>query len=242
MLKLYHFCTSTCSKKVRLTLAEKGLEWESRHVDIGPRQENTEPWYVALNPNGVVPTLDHDGEIIIESNVIIEYLDDMFPDPPLRPERGYDRARMRIWMDRAEHVIHKNINAISFNKRFLPRLAEKTEEEKEEIINRLPNPEKRHEMMRRLKAGVSVDDEAQAEANIAVAMDQMEEVLQGSPWLAGDTLSLADIAVTPFVERFGANDLANLVDWAARPAVGEWWSRIQARPSYDEGMNFPDPR
>ena len=241
MLKLYHFWSSTCSKKVRITLAEKGLDWESHHIDLGPKQENTEPWYVKLNPNGVVPTLDHDGRIIIESNVIIEYLDDVFPDVRLRPEDAYERAQMRIWLDRTEHVVHKNVNMVSFNRRFLPRLAEKSDAEKEAVINRMPNLEKRQEMLRRLRAGVSVDDEARAEAAIAGVMDMMEMQLGQTPWLAGEEFSLADICITPFIERFGANELAALIDWRSRPAVGDWWRRIQSRPSYDEGMNFSNP-
>ena len=113
MLKLYHGWTSTCSKKVRITLAEKGLEWESQIIRGGPARENLEPWYIKLNPNAVVPTLDHDGRIIIESCVICEYLDDVFPEHRLSPEDPYDRAQMRIWLDKSEMAVHHNINIIS---------------------------------------------------------------------------------------------------------------------------------
>ena len=105
MLTLYHGVTSTCSKRVRITLAEKGVDWDSVHLDLAQR-ENLDPQYLKLNPNGVVPTLVHDGHIIYESNFIIEYLDDIFPEPPLRPADPYDRAHMRIWMDQIEHVLH----------------------------------------------------------------------------------------------------------------------------------------
>ncbi len=104
MLKLYHGATSTCSKRVRICLAEKGLDWESVHIDLS-RRENLDPEYLRLNPNGVVPTLIHDGRVLYESNFIIEYLDEEFPDVPLRPKDPYERARMRIWMDRIEHVL-----------------------------------------------------------------------------------------------------------------------------------------
>ena len=79
MLKLYHQWTSTCSKRVRITLAEKNLDWESHHISLKDL-EHLDEWYVKLNPEGVVPTLDHDGNILTESNFIIEYLDEMFPD------------------------------------------------------------------------------------------------------------------------------------------------------------------
>lgn len=76
MLELYHGYTSVCAQKVRLVLAEKGLEWNS-HVML-LNGDHLEPDYLKLNPNGVVPTLVHDGNVIVESNVIMHYLDDFF--------------------------------------------------------------------------------------------------------------------------------------------------------------------
>jgi glutathione S-transferase len=84
MLELYHFNDSVCAQKVRVVLAEKHLDWVPHHVDL-MKLENLDPAYLKLNPNGVVPTLVHDGAVVIESSEIIEYLDEHFPDPPLRP-------------------------------------------------------------------------------------------------------------------------------------------------------------
>jgi glutathione S-transferase len=98
MLALYHFDRSTAAQKVRLALAEKELAWESRYVDPGlGKREQHDPGYLALNPRGVVPTLLHDGKVIRESQVILEYLEDVFPAPPLRPAEPAERARMRLW-------------------------------------------------------------------------------------------------------------------------------------------------
>ena len=72
MLELYHEFTPVCAQKARLTLAEKGLEWES-HV-MALNGDRLEPAYLRLNPNGVVPTLVHDGNVIVESTVIMHYL------------------------------------------------------------------------------------------------------------------------------------------------------------------------
>ena len=85
MIELYHNDMSTCAQKVRFTLAEKNLTWESHHLDLRARDQQ-KPDYVKLNPNAVVPTLVHDGTVIVESNVINEYLDDAFPAPALRPD------------------------------------------------------------------------------------------------------------------------------------------------------------
>ena len=83
MLELYHNDMSTCSQKARLALAEKGLDWASHHMRLRAGDQH-KPEYLALNPNGVVPTLVHDGAVIIESTVINEYLDDEFAAPALR--------------------------------------------------------------------------------------------------------------------------------------------------------------
>ena len=138
MLKLYHMWPSTCSKKVRICLAEKQIDWESVVIKTSPGPENLEAWYVALNPNGVVPTLDHDGNIIIESCVILEYLEDVFPEIRLRPEDPVARARMRVWLDRSESILHKYINVLSHN-RFMSRyLAHLSLEDKLAMAGRQP--------------------------------------------------------------------------------------------------------
>lgn len=238
MLKLYHGWGSTCSKRVRIALAEKGLEWESQTIKSYPDRENLEPWYLALNPNGVVPTLDHDGEIIIESCVILEYLDDVFPEVPLRPENPVARARMRIWMDKAEHIIHRNINVISHNRRQLPSLAHVSQEERIAMAERYPRLEMREERVRRYREGVTQEEEDRAERALAEFMDDMNAQLEKTPWLAGESYSLADIAVIPYLERFEANGLGRLVDWSTRPAIGDWWARMTGRPAYAEGMQL----
>ena len=83
-LELYHNALSTCSQKVRLVLAEKGLDFESHPVDLAGGEQHA-PDYVKMNPNHVVPTLVHDGRVLIESSLINEYLDEAFPERPLRP-------------------------------------------------------------------------------------------------------------------------------------------------------------
>ena len=242
MLTLYHFWSSTCSKKVRIALAEKNAEWESNHVDIVKRHENLEPEYVKLNPNGIVPTLIHDNKVIIESNIIIDYLDDILLGSPLKPSDPYQRAQMRLWMDAAELQVHKNINIISYNKRHVKRANQLfTKDEQMEILMRYPNLDKRASMIKRLENGVSAEEEQFAEARLADVMDNMEKTLEERTWLAGDTYSLADIAIVPFIERFDANGLPKLVDFDKRPCVGNWWQRIKSRAAYQTAYSFQDP-
>ena len=242
MLTLYHGETSTCSKRVRIALAEKGVEWESRHMVLAKR-ENLEPWYLALNPNGVVPTLVHDGRVLIESNVIIEYLDEIFTDPPLRPADAYGRAQMHIWMDRIEHVLHRNINTVSWIRQGrYKRFEGMSEAELQEVLDAQATEEKRLMLRERLQKGVSTEDMDFAEARVAEVLDQMEAQMEAQDWLCGpgaaSAFSLADISVAPFIERFEANGNAALTDWDRRPRLGAWWERIKARESFRTAFAF----
>src|SRR6267378_4022373 len=92
---LYNAPQSTCSQRVRFVLNAKGLPFEERKLDL-LAGDQLKPDYLALNPNGVVPTLDHDGNIVIDSSVIIEYLDEIAPEPAsFSPPVPVARARMR---------------------------------------------------------------------------------------------------------------------------------------------------
>lgn len=95
MLELYHDSDSIMSFKVRFCLAEKGLDWQEHRTILG-RFENLTPQYMKINPDAVVPTLIHDGEVILESTVINEYLDEVFPSPSLKPATPLERARMEF--------------------------------------------------------------------------------------------------------------------------------------------------
>ena len=146
MLTLFHFWSSTCSRKVRIALAEKDINWKSHHIDIVNKLENLEPEYLKINPNGVVPTLKHDGNVILESNIIIEYIDDTFPGIKLKPDDNFQRAVMRLWLETAEAKVHKNVNVVSYNKRHVPRMDKLfSKEQQREILMGLPEADGQEE-------------------------------------------------------------------------------------------------
>ena len=99
MMILHHAWRSSASRRVRLCLEEKGLGYESHIVDMA-KMEHHSPEYLKINPLGVIPTLIHDGKPLHESGTICEYLDESFPEPPLRPGRRL-RARRDAQLDPA---------------------------------------------------------------------------------------------------------------------------------------------
>lgn len=242
MLKLYHYWSSACSQKVRMCLAEKGLTWDSHHVDLF-EFENFKPWYTRLNPKGVVPTLDHDGRIIIESNVILEYLDEVFPSAPLRPNNAHERAHMRLWTYNSEEMAHWPVNTASYNFRYVKRLEQKgvSKDDLMAAADRCPNPTIGLRVRHRALYGVSEEEENEASTKLEYLLDQMETQLLAGPWLAGNTYSLADIALAPMINRIEVLRYPEMTAAKRRPAVADWWQRIRARPAFVEAFSFANP-
>ena len=109
---LYHNNMSTCSQKVRLALAEKGVDFDSVELDLR-RGDQMQPEYKAKNPNAVVPTLECDGRPVIESTVINEFIADAFAGPDLRPEDPVEAAHMRLWTKQLDEGVHGVIGVLS---------------------------------------------------------------------------------------------------------------------------------
>jgi glutathione S-transferase len=234
MLELYHNSMSTCSQKVRIALAEKGQAWTGHHLNLRARDQH-KPEYLALNPNGVVPTLVHDGRAVIESAVINEYIDDVWPDPPLRPADPYGRARMRLWtkqLDEGLHAASATISAcIAFRYQFM---AGKTDAQIRETLAGYIDPGKRARMSENVLEGVKSSHFRAAILRVRKMLDDMEARLRTDSWLAGETYSLADIAVTPYVTRVDHLQLGGQI--AARPALAKWYESVRARPSYEAAL------
>jgi len=231
MLELYHFPFSTCSQKVRLVLAEKGLEFVSREVDILSGAQH-DPEYVKLNPGHVVPTLIHDGHPVIESTLIDEYVDEAFPEPPLLPADARGRHRARLWTKRLDDKVHPATAVVTFS--IGPRMLvlQQPEEVREANIAAIPDPVERAARRSVLEHGVEAPEFAYALGNMIGLLDQMEAALADQRWLTGASYGLADAAVLPYVLRLDHLGMTPLVAAPARPRVAEWYARSCARPSF----------
>ena len=134
MLELLNNPISTCSQKVRLTLHEKGIPFTDTRIDFR-RKEHLTPEYLAINPDGVVPSLLHDGRAVLDSSVIMEYLDEVFPDVPLSPPDPYGRAKMRKWLRFIEEVPTVAIRIPSFNQVFVRHRKNLSDEDLDRILD-----------------------------------------------------------------------------------------------------------
>ncbi|MBT7956629.1 MAG: glutathione S-transferase family protein [Rhodospirillaceae bacterium] len=200
MRTLYHLWLSPFSRKVRLVLAEKNLDfrmeveqtWERRHE------------FLALNPTGEVPVLvEPDNTVLADSMAICEYLEEQTPEPNLIGKRPYDRAEVRrlvAWFDQKFNfeVTDKLVNE-KVMKRFLG----------------LGEPDSRE-----IRA---------AQANIHTHLDYITFLTDRRFWLAGEQMTLADIAAAAHIS---AVDYLGDVPWADYKSAKNWYARIKSRPSF----------
>jgi glutathione S-transferase len=228
MLELYHAGLSQASVKVRTTLAEKGLAYKSHFLRL-PEGEHLTPEFLALNPDGQVPALVHDGEVITETSVINEYLDDAFPDPPLRPASPLERARMRRWSQIVdEHLFHA-IATIGWAFGIGPILRERGLAEFERSLARITLHSKRQKWLKAYH-GFPQQDLDEARAKIAYGVARMERTLAEHRYLAGPSYSLADINVLSSVERMPRWS-PDLMNQRVSPRAWEWLARLMERPA-----------
>jgi glutathione S-transferase len=236
MLELYHAHISTCSQKVRLCLAEKNLAWANHPVNllIG---EQLRPEYLALNPNGVVPTLVDNGRPIIDSSVICEYLEETHLDSGARlmPDNAYGRARVRAWLRYIEEVPTAAIRIPSFNGLFLEGWKTAGEHGRQAVIARTPL---RKEHYRRFGTeGFSRVDVDESMERLRQTVQRIDSAVAGSPWLTGDQISIADLCVTPTIVRMSDIRLEHV--WSDLKHFRDWYTRIQARPSFAQAF-YPE--
>jgi ganglioside-induced differentiation-associated protein 1 len=209
-LHLFHYGLSNCSQKVRIVLAEKGLGWTNHWVDLAKGEHRTET-YRRINPNCVVPTLVHDGTILIESSDIMEYLDERFPDPPLRPSNERDLARMRQWVARQESI-QRSLEVLS--REFLFVVLDD---------RRVDHP--------------SHSSIAGAVRGVEEALAELDRHLAGRTWLVGNALSLADVAWMVDVHRFRLMHFP----MSRHAGVRAWYRRVRRLTSFQQAVLAYEP-
>jgi glutathione S-transferase len=227
VLEHYHNINSVCAQKVRIALIEKGLDVKEHLLTL--RGDQFAPAYLKLNPNGVVPTLVHDGNTIIESSLILYYLDEAFPAPPLMPKAPQLRHRVRLYNKLIDEYLHNSCMILTFATAFRPNFLKLPREAWLAEVDKSP-------LKRRAEYKRSVIEHGLDSEFVSDAINQhkkllawMSESLQSGSYLAGDGFSNADCAVIPYILRLELLKLASI--WDRYPAIGNWWARMRERPS-----------
>ena len=226
--KLYNAPQSTCSQRVRFVLNAKKLPFDEVKLNL-LEGDQLKPEYLKLNPNGVVPTLDHDGSIVTDSTVITEYLDEVAPQDSFTPENPVARARMRALMHYMDEMPAASVRVPTFNLAFLPKFQAMS---REQFVAMAESKPLRKEFM--LTMGQSGFPKAEMDAALARlrrSYERMDREIEssGGPWLLGKDVSLADVAAMPALVRM--HDL-NYADWQDLPRVVTWFDNIRAHSAF----------
>ena len=227
---LYNAPQSTCSQRVRFVLNAKGLKFEEKKLDL-LAGDQLKPEYLALNPNGVVPTLDHDGRIVIDSSVIAEYLDEVVPEPAhFTPEDPVRRAHMRALMHFMDEMPAAAVRVPTFNLAFLPRFAAMSETEFRAFAE--SKPLRREFMLAMGRTGFPQAEMDAALQRLRRTYERMDAEIKesGGPWLLGRDISLADVLAMPAIVRMA--DLGREGDWGDLATVRRWYDSIRAHPAF----------
>jgi glutathione S-transferase len=212
---------------VRIALKEKGLEAKEHIMTL--RGDQNEPAYMKLNPNGVVPTLIHDGQAIIESALILYYLDEMFPDPPLMPKDARGKYRVRMYNKLIDEYGHNSCTTMTFATAYRPNFLKMTPAEWQAEIDKAPLKRRAQAKHSVIEHGLDSEYVVEALGHFQKLISWMAEDLKDSPYLAGDSFSNADVAVIPYMLRLELIRLDPM--WQQYPQVSDWWARVRARPA-----------
>ena len=181
------------SGKPLFALKQKGVDFDFHYVNMTDFEHHL-PVYLARNPSGTLPTMEHDGKIFTESTPMVEYIDATWPDqgPRLVPEDPKARYRMRFW-GRAITAYAQALSVIGWHTFVGPMARAKSPEELEIIIARIPTKERRIAWATAVKSTFTEDQLANARAAVGRGVALMEERLKEDKFLAGPTYSVADL-------------------------------------------------
>ncbi|HEY8508885.1 MAG TPA: glutathione S-transferase family protein [Steroidobacteraceae bacterium] len=236
MITLYHWEPNANSGKPMLALAEKGVPYESRYLDL-LKFDQHQPEYLKINPDGTIPAMVHGDRVLTESTPMMEYVDEMFDGPPLRPADPKARWQMRWWMRFFDSYFAPSLSMIGWSVFVGPSVRQRDPQELAAAIERIPLESRRIAWRKAIFNEFTPEELAESRRRVAFATDVLERHLAMHRWIAGDQYSLADINgfnlgyALPFSQPDRCNDekTPHIMDWLrriyARPATKETWAK-----------------
>ncbi len=215
---------STSSQKVKLCLQYKGLDYKSVNIDLGKRQNQSDE-YLAINRHGLVPALEHDGNVLVEANLIIEYLDRVFPQRPLLPTQPLALYRVQYWSKRQEYINEQCLRYLSY------RHSGRVNILSDDNINNHPQIDRRR-FLRLVKEGLPEIFLSEIETYLFNELKFVDKLLEDSEWLCGDAYTMADIAWTAALCRVEQLDMLDRVRLENMNNLLAWYDRIKQMGHY----------
>ena len=223
-LVLYNSPASPCARRVRISLLEKGLSFDTVEMNLITMEQRSEE-YLALNPNGYVPTLTHGEQVIYDSKVINEYLEEQFPDRPLMPKSDLEKAQVRAWIA-AEEDFSKVFRPLLYQTLMGPiqHISRSLAEAETISLAHTKDPKDLAWAKQVWQLNVlTKSDTFQHQTYLLTWLDKLDKALENKGFLVGKYLSQADISLFPRVEMMSylgihldEHRYANLLDWLKR--------------------------
>jgi glutathione S-transferase/GST-like protein len=234
MLDVYTWEPNANSGKPLFCLHEKGVPFTYHYIDMGAYEHHA-PKFLAINPDGTVPAIVHDGFTMTESTPAMEYIDEAFPGPALRPEDPFRRWQMRVLLQYIDQVVAPSLAMIASNRLAAPRFVGEDPEELRRKLDRIPLPERRATWEKLMFQSTPPEELAESQRRVSDAIQRLDGILSRQPWLAGETFSLADIGVfatfyaLPLTMEDEVNDRAT-------PGLTRWLRACHARPALQAAL------
>jgi len=242
-LHLLHHPMAACSKKARVFLSVKGIDWTSHIVDIRTGA-NYDEWFLGINPRGLIPVLVDDGVVHIESNDILFYLEDKFPEPRLIASGG--KSEMEALLSH-EDDLHFDLRTLVFRFFFSGKAPSKAPEALKQYsttgsgtVRGEPDRAKSDQIdfwETVNRDGIPDETARRSALKFRDAFSEIEERLGDNSYLLGDDLTLLDIAWFIYTDRLM---LAGYPVSTLHPRIGQWFERLSKRPEFAKEIAMPD--
>jgi glutathione S-transferase len=233
-MELFDNDMSTCAQKVRLLLTEKGASWTTHWLDLRAGDQNA-PDYLKLNPAGVVPTLRHNGRVLLESNLILQYVDDAVDGPTFMPADPYARHVVRTRLLDLDLRLHGAVGLLSVIIAFRHDFLKKGPEAVAAYLASISDPERRARWREFIELGLDHPAGPGAAGLWRKTLQSIEAALGETKWLAADTYSLADIAYASYLTRLDHLGVLSALE-SQIPRTIDLYNRIVARPAYQQAL------
>jgi len=236
MLDVHTWEPNANSGKPLFCLHEKGVPFTYHYVDMGAHEHHG-PAFLAINPDGTIPAVVHDGFTMTESTPAMEYIDEAFEGPSLRPAGPYHRWRMRMLLRYMDNVVAPALAMIASNRLAAPRFAGQDPAELRRKLERIPLPERRATWQQLMFQTTPPAEIGESQRRVAEAIRRFDGILGRETWLAGESFSLADIGIFATFYSLPTAREAEVND-AATPHLMRWLRTCHARPALQAALGM----
>lgn len=229
MLELYHWEPNAESAKAMICLKEKGVEFTSRYVDI-LELEQYSARFLAVNPAGQVPVLIHDGNVLIDSTLITEYIEEAFPEPLLAPRDARGWYETLCWGKYVEYNLDTSVSTLGWYEVMAPKMKQRDQDKLKAAVESIPVAERKAAWQAAMSDSRNEDQLENSRRKIGLAVNRIEETLSNSDWLQGDAYSIIDIDAFSLVRTL-PQLVPDMVNPDSTPGILDWLDRINERPA-----------